>query len=325
MRIVAKHRRLAAVVLLAASVPGCRAVPGGTGTFDRNLGVNGPVRLELTTRSGDARITAGTSSEVRVHGEFTVHTWPWESTARRVNAMIQNPPVEQEGNLIRVGGPTGPSEGAEIKYTVVVPVDTEMRGITGSGDLEIRGLRGPLTLTSGSGDISAVDISERIRVTAGSGDIQLTNIQGEAQLATGSGDLTLSKIQGEIRARTGSGDITLAVPGAAVTLNTGSGDVNVSSAAGDLRLHTSSGNINVEGNPGASSYWDLRTGSGDVTLQLPSNPSFRLDARSSSGSIDTSVPIVVEGATSKHELRARVGDGKARVEIETGSGSIGLH
>ena len=32
----------------------------------------------------------------------------------------------------------------------------------------------------------------------------------------------------------------------------------------------------------------------------------------------------MEGTTSKHELRARIGDGKGRVEVQTSSGSISL-
>jgi hypothetical protein len=32
----------------------------------------------------------------------------------------------------------------------------------------------------------------------------------------------------------------------------------------------------------------------------------------------------MEGTAQKHELRARLGDGKARVEVQTSSGSISL-
>jgi DUF4097 and DUF4098 domain-containing protein YvlB len=61
-----------------------------------------------------------------------------------------------------------------------------------------------------------------------------------------------------------------------------------------------------------------------VTLKVPPAASFRLYARSSSGEIDAAIPIVMEGTAGKHELRARIGDGKARVEIETSSGNIAL-
>jgi DUF4097 and DUF4098 domain-containing protein YvlB len=62
-----------------------------------------------------------------------------------------------------------------------------------------------------------------------------------------------------------------------------------------------------------------------VTLNVPSDASFRLYAHTTSGDIDAAIPIVMEGTAGKHELRARIGDGKARVEIQTSSGGISLH
>jgi hypothetical protein len=319
-----KVRCAASAILLGVFLAGCEALPSSNGTFTRDFKVTGPLRLELNTGSGDARVVAGSSGEVQVHGEFTVHPWPWENTSKRVNELIQNPPVEQEGNLLRINEKLLPVGNVEIKYQIEVPPETEMRALTGSGALEIRGIRGPLTITSGSGDISASDITERVEVTTGSGAIQLANVQAETHLSTRSGDMELSNIHGGIRARTGSGDVTISQPGGNITVDTSSGDLTVSNVTADLRVRTGSGDVTVDGNPGASSFWDFRTGSGDVALHLPSNASFRLDARSSSGSIDTSIPLVIEGTSSKHALRGKAGDGKARIEVETGSGSIGL-
>lgn len=314
----------ASAVLLGIALAGCEALPSANGTFTRDLKVTGPVRLELNTGSGDARVTAGSSGEVQIRGEFIAHPWPWENASKQVNEIIQNPPIEQEGNLIRISGKLPHAANAEIKYQIEVPPETEMHALTGSGALEIRGIRGPITITSGSGDVSAADISEPLQMTTGSGAIQLANVQGEIHLSTGSGDMELSNIRGEIRARTGSGDVTISQPGGNITVDTSSGDLTASNVTADLRVRTGSGDVTVDGNPGPSSFWDFRTGSGDVALHLPSNASFRLDARSSSGSIDTSIPLVIEGTNSKHELRGKAGDGKARIEIETGSGSIGL-
>jgi DUF4097 and DUF4098 domain-containing protein YvlB len=106
--------------------------------------------------------------------------------------------------------------------------------------------------------------------------------------------------------------------------NTGSGDISIRGASDDLRIRTSSGNVTVDGNPGASTYWDFRTSSGDVVLQVPTDASFRLFARSSSGDIEATIPVVMEGTSGKHEFRARIGDGKARVEVNSSSGNISL-
>ena len=82
--------------------------------------------------------------------------------------------------------------------------------------------------------------------------------------------------------------------------------------------------MKVDGDPSTSAYWEVRTSSGTVVLHVPGTANFRFYARTSSGDIDTQIPIVMEGTTGKHELRARIGDGKARVEIETSSGKISL-
>jgi DUF4097 and DUF4098 domain-containing protein YvlB len=89
-------------------------------------------------------------------------------------------------------------------------------------------------------------------------------------------------------------------------------------------VRTGSGGVQIDGNPAESSYWDLHASSGDVTLHVPGSASFRLYARTGSGDIDAQIPIELEGTAAKHELRARIGDGKGRVEVETSSGKITL-
>jgi hypothetical protein len=313
---------LAALLAGAVAVAGCADLPSATGTFDRTLTVTGPVRLELNTGSGDVRVSTGASGSVRIHAEFSVHAWPWENPSQRESTIAKNPPIEQQGNLIRVG--QGGLGNVDIKYEIEVPPETEAHAVTGSGDLEIHDIKGPLSVSTGSGDVTADGIAEQTQIRTGSGNIELSGIAAAVELSTGSGDSKLASIQGEIRAHSGSGDIEVSEPGAAVAADTSSGDIVVSKMSSDLRLRTSSGDITVDGQPADVSYWEVHTSSGDVELRLGSTPSFRLDARSSSGDIQTSIPLVIEGSESKHELRAKAGDGKARIDVQTGSGGITL-
>jgi|HubBroStandDraft_6_1064221.scaffolds.fasta_scaffold32069_2 hypothetical protein len=311
-------------ILAAALLTGCSPRSSAEGTFDKTFEVNGPVHLELASGSGDAHVTTGPPGEVRVHGEVQVKTWSEESSQRRVHDILSNPPVSQEGNLIRVSGSGQHTHDVSIDYSIVVPPDTEIHATTGSGDLEVNGIKGPATFTSGSGAISASNIAGDVQAVAGSGAIELSNIQGQVQVTAGSGDITLNAVHGETRLHTGSGDLEIADPGDALEASTGSGDVTIKGASADIRLRTSSGDVTVDGNPGNSNYWDIHTSSGDVILQVPPTANFRLYARSSSGDIDAGIPIVMEGTSSKHELRARIGDGKGRVEVQSSSGSISL-
>jgi hypothetical protein len=316
---------LAIVALSVSAIAGCASHSGVEGSFDRHFAVNGPVSLELTSGKGDAHITSGPQGEVRIHGEISVKAWSSESGRRRVQQIEANPPLSQEGSLIRIGAGKQGGGDADVDYTIVVPQDTQLRSVAGSGDLEVQGIEGPANFTSGSGDVHASEINKDVQIVCGSGDVELSKVEGQVQVNTGSGDVSLDTIGGQIRVQTGSGSIEIANPSQALEASTGSGDVTIKGASADIRVRTSSGDLDVEGNPGESNYWDFHSVSGEVVLHVPPSASFRLYARSKSGDIDAAIPIMMEGTAAKHELRARIGDGKARVEIQTSSGDISLH
>jgi Putative adhesin len=313
-----------ALALAAAGLAGCSEGGGVAGTADRKLTVDGPVRLEIVNGGGDTHVTAGPPGEVRIHVEFHVRAWPWQNAQRRLNVLTQNPPVTQQGNLIRVGGYGATTGHSTVDFSIIAPAETQVRATTGSGNIDVIGIEGPANFSTGSGAVSATNVSGDIQASTGSGSIQLASIHGQVQASAGSGDISAAGVRGDVRASTGSGAIRIAGPVDAVVVGTGSGSVTIASAASDLRVRTGSGNITVNGDPEPTTYWDFRAGSGNVILQVSPAASFRLYARSKSGDIDAAIPIVMEGTTGKHELRARIGDGKARVEVETSSGGIAL-
>jgi DUF4097 and DUF4098 domain-containing protein YvlB len=308
----------------ALLLAGCRSQPGAEGTFDKTFTVNGPVRIELSNGSGDAHISAGAPGEVRVHGDIEAHSWSEKESQERVQQAAANPPLSQESNLIRIGGSGAHNGNISIDYTIVVPADAEIHAATGSGDVVVDGIKGPANFVSGSGAITASNISGDVQAMTGSGEIKFSRIQGQVQATTGSGDITLDDVHNQVRLHSGSGDMEITNPADAVEASTGSGDITIKGASADIRLRSSSGDVVIEGNPAGSNYWDVRTSSGDVELRVPPSASFRLMAHSSSGDIAAAIPIVMEGTTQKHELHARLGDGKARVEVQTSSGSVSL-
>lgn len=313
----------AALLALAVVSAGCTGGPGSSASFERSLSVSGPLRLELVNGSGSVQISAGEPGLARIRGEVRASGWVFGDVKRRIEEIASSPPIEGQGNLIRVGsGKTRDlMRSMTLNYTIVVPPETEVETQVGSGSVEVRDIHGPAKLTTGSGGISVANLREDAQVLTGSGGITLTNVAGEVRATAGSGGITMSQIQGEIRAATGSGGITIAEPGGRISAKTGSGGVTVSGAAADLRAKTGSGSLTIEGNPAPDSYWELHTGSGGIAITVPASASFRFHAHSNSGRIEPRIPVVIEEQR-KHELRARVGSGAARVEAETGSGNI---
>jgi len=324
-----KRARLTTIALAAAGMAvalvGCHGRWGESGTVERTFSVNGPVRLELVNGAGDSKVAVGSPGEVRIHAEFRVKSWSESGAQKRAIKMKTNPPFSQEGNLIRVGGGGPHTSAVEFNYILTVPPETEIHAISGSGDIEVNGVKGPVSVTAGSANILVSNGAGDVQAHSGSGTISLASIQGQVQATSGSGNITVESVRGDVRIQTGSGVIRIASPAGAVVASTGSGSVSVAGAMEDLRLRSGSGNIAVTGDPRGGTYWDFHTSSGNVALQVTPKASFRFYAKTSSGDIDAAIPVVMEGTAGKHALRARIGDGKGRVEVETSSGNVALH
>ena len=324
MTVAAFRLQLVAAVTLVL-VP--FALGAEEGAFDRTLSVTGPIQLDVRTGSGSIEVTAGASGSVEVHGVVRARSGFFSGTdaAEKVRRIEENPPIEQEGNVIRVGGQATDDdslyEGVSISYRIVVPAETALVSKSGSGSQTLGDLAGPVEAASGSGSLTIGSIRGDVRARAGSGSIHIDGVGGNLQVKTGSGSIDASAVRGAIIASAGSGRIELEQTGEGdVSVESGSGGVRVRGVKGGLSISTSSGSIRAEGE--MVSDWTLEASSGGVTVELPPDASFELDAHTSSGNIDSERPISVTGSISRKALRGAVGSGGPRLEIETSSGSI---
>src|SRR5215467_11534746 len=86
--------------VLVSSLAGFASV---IGTFDRSFQVNGPVDLEVLTRSGDITVRSGAGGTVTIHGKIhSGYSWFERSSKEDVQEVEKNPPLRQNGNSIRV-------------------------------------------------------------------------------------------------------------------------------------------------------------------------------------------------------------------------------
>ena len=316
---------LAALGLAAGAHLSARAF-STEGSFDRSLKVTGAVEMEVTTGSGNIDVRSGNSSTVHVHGTIRASD-SWRDSSgdaeRKVRFLESNPPIEQSGNVIRIGHIDDPElrRNISISYELEVPAETRLTSSTGSGHLNISGISGPLKANSGSGSLKISGIGGEAELETGSGDVEADSIKGRVRIRTGSGWIRGSGIAGAITAVTGSGDIRLeqTAPGD-VRVETGSGGAEVSGVRGGLDARAGSGSITVSGEP--TSEWRLHSGSGTLTVRLTSQVGFDLDAHTSSGHIDTVPPITVQGSFGRGHIQGKARGGGVRLELETGSGNI---
>ena len=288
------------------------AFPAAEGKFDRSLKVTGPVDLEVTTGSGSIDIRAGSSSAVQIYGQIRAND-DWQGNAQdKVRYLMANPPIEQTGNIIRIGRIDNVSyrNNVSISYEIVVPAETQVRSKTGSGSIAMDNIANDVTAQTGSGGIELDQVAGNVDAHTGSGSIRAEQIGGSIKAGTGSGSVILGQTSAE---RGGLRD---------VEVSTGSGSVEVSGVNGSLSAHCGSGRIKAEGTPAGD--WKLSAASGGVTLQVDPNAAYDLYAHSSSGAIRVDQPVTVTGVLSKHDLRGKVHGGGHLIDVRTSSGSISI-
>jgi len=272
MRIAIPVLIVAAVMLKAPASASAQT----EATFDRTLNVSGPVSLDVSTGSGNIAIRGGPNDKVEVHGRIRANS-KWLGSSRgaedAVRTLQANPPIEQSGQVIRIGrvGDRELERNVSISYDIVVPVQTAITSRTGSGSQTLDGVKGRLAVDTGSGSLTLRDVKGELDATTGSGSISATGFDGALRAHTGSGRI---RVQGEQSGRwdleTGSGSIDLDLPSSAsfdLSAHTGSGGIDVGYPM------TVQGRVNVNrhdanGKVGSGSHvLSARTGSGHIRIE----------------------------------------------------------
>ena len=291
------------VFVMISSLAGFASV---VGTFDRSFQVNGPVDLEVLTRSGDITVRAGSSGSVSIHAKIhSGNSWFGGDNRGEIQELQSNPPIRQNGNSIRIDYVN--LRNISVDYEITVPEETAVRAHTGSGNQTVEGVRGNADLESGSGDLRLARLTGDLHFQTGSGNVRAQQISGPARGKAGSGDIEVEEV--------GSGD---------VDIRTGSGNITVHGINGGFRAEAGSGDIRGDGM--AKNMWSIRTGSGNVTLRVPSDLAFDVDISTSSGSgnMDHPVTTTVQGRIqeSRKSIVGKVRGGGPTISVHTGSGDV---
>ncbi len=165
-----------ALIVIAAFSAGCGIGPGENGSFDKTMTVTGPVQLEENNGSGRVEVRSGQSGEVRDHAEFTVWLSIFDDKNGHLSEIRNHPPVDQQGNLVRIESRGDQFNHISVDYTIYVPAETEVRANLGSGSVEVNDVQGPVNLHTGSGRIGAHRIRGDAETKTGSGSIELFDI-----------------------------------------------------------------------------------------------------------------------------------------------------
>jgi DUF4097 and DUF4098 domain-containing protein YvlB len=237
----------------------------------------------------------------------------------------------------------------------VVPID-EAHAISPDGTVSLEIIFGSVTVRGGGGDSVRItgsyderyveveiDASDRgvsievepIRDSKGK-HFETTELEIEMpagarlEMESISAELDVSNVSGEIEVESVSGRVSITGSELDTAISTVSSAVSVEASRALRRgsFETISGKIEVRAPLAAGGRYSFESVSGDVALILPADSSARFEIESFSGSITNDLTGEQPEKTSEYlpskELRFKVGDGDARVSMESLSGRIRL-
>jgi hypothetical protein len=256
--------------------------------FERTLNVSAQPDLYVFTGSGHIHVQPGTGNQIHIVGHVHAGWSSFGDVNARIQQIVANPPIVQDGNTVRAGSTNDRSlyENISIDYDITAPV-----GVA-------------LNLRSGSGDIEAERLGRYVSAASGSGSIHTQGVHGAADLSTGSGDIELGEESaGDVKAKSGSGSIRIHGFHGSLTARTGSGDIEADGRlTGEANVSSGSGSVRLHLGPDVHFNLEASTGSGDIRVRYPGAP--------------------VQDRWSRHHMTAPINGGGSPLEVRTGSGDI---
>jgi DUF4097 and DUF4098 domain-containing protein YvlB len=234
---------------------------------------------------------------------------------------------DRDGRLSRdrvtISGGSGLDAHANMR--VEVPRGQTLGLYLAVGEATANNTEGDLRIDVSAADVTTGGTRGDLVIDVGSGAVQVSGAEGSVNVDTGSGSVDLLKIRGdELLVDTGSGHVSAAdVDVRRLLVDTGSGGVDLGMVkAREVMVDTGSGHVTIDLTSDVESL-NVDTGSGGVTVRMPGTVGAEITVDTGSGGIRSDLPIEVI-RKDRDTLRGRIGDGRGRILIETGSGGVRL-
>jgi DUF4097 and DUF4098 domain-containing protein YvlB len=251
---------------------------------DDTFSVDGPPRLEVENFNGRVEVVGG---------------GPGGSV--RIKAEIRNPNnvdyrLSQDGNTIRV--------------------EAKRKGKIGIFQF--------IGMHRGTHISATVPTNAEVAIHTSNGRILLKKVEGKVSLQTSNGRIMIDDVKGSIEARTSNSCIEAFRVSGDVDLHTSNGRITIEEGNGTFNAVTDNGSVQFDGEFDSGGKNQLKTSNGSLKVRLRGEPSLKLEASTTNGSVNCSQPLSEQGLSGKNHLAGTIGSGDASLTLRTTNGSISV-
>lgn len=288
------------VLLLAGSATAFAGTP-----IQESRDADATARIDIANVRGSVTVSAWQQDRIEITGTLGKGSKGLriDGSGSRIDIEVEKP---ESSGWFNWGSS---SQMEDSILDIRVPQASELHIETISAEVTVTGTGGRLL------DVSSV--SGKIRLDSNARELEIGSISGRIELS-GNGE--------RAHVETVSGDIDSRANRERLKLETVSGNIAVSTDSyREFSASSVSGDISLRGKPLDDARVDAETMSGDIRIDAGSDLSARIEAETFSGRIRSDFGKVEEPEHGPgRSLDTSVGDGRARIKIDTFSGDISI-
>lgn len=267
--------------------------------IDTTLTLDRGGTVDLSLISGKIRVTGWDRPDVKINASIESGELRFDANSSRVSLSVE----DNDGS----GRRRHNNDVGDARYEVSVPRGAKLILEAVSGDIIATGSQGEIEANSVSGDVEVANGVREVSAEAVSGSVHASQINGNLRAETVSGDVRAESVTGDIEGSSVSGNVRI-----------------VGARSKEVRTETVSGDITYTGTIDPGGRYSYESHSGTIRLNIPRSTGAQFSVETFSGDLSADFPIQVRAGGSKREghMEFTLGDGRARVTLETFSGRV---
>ncbi|HUP88873.1 MAG TPA: hypothetical protein VM100_05975 [Longimicrobiales bacterium] len=258
---------------------------------DTTIAVRAGARVDVEAFGGSITVKTWDRNSIRVqavHGRRDV-----VSIDSRSNAVK----IEAEG---RMGTPTN------VDFTITTPASVSLNLSGVYTEIDVDGVTGDIEAETVQGNIK-VSGGARLKLESVEGDIVIDHARGRISANTVNRGIRITNVVGDIEAETVNGPII--VQGAQAT---------------NVDLATVNGRIVYDGTIRNNGDYSIASHNGGIWVVVPAGAGANVSISTFNGELDASMPVTLDKGANKRRYSFVLGNGGARLELESFGGDIHL-
>lgn len=259
---------------------------------DTTVAVRAGTRLELSNFGGSITVSTWAKSAVRVVAEH--------SSRVKIQVESSGPDLQIEAQHSR-GVPS------TVDYELTVPksmalhlsgVSTDVSVENSEGEVKVESVQGDVTVTGATRSVSASSVEGEVLIRGASGRVNCSSVNGGVQVERTRGPVEASSVNGGIVLR--------------------------SIQSEEVEASTINGTVSYEGAILESGSYRFSTHNGDVAVTVPEKVNATISVATFSGEFSSEFPVQLNDTRHGKRFNFTLGNGGARIELESFQGSIRL-